>query len=75
MSTSGSGWRDSKRTQSDSTRAASTKSPSTRGEPHPQVLPWLTPSSREARPTDSSPAPAQSIFVLPLRTGDSGTKK
>ena len=75
MSTSGSGWRVSKRTQTTSTIAASAKRPSTRAEPQPQLLPSLTPSRSEARPTESSPAPDQSIFLLSLRTGDSGTKR
>ena len=41
----------------------------------PWLFPWLTPSRSEARPTESSPAPVQSIFLLSLRTGDSGTKR
>ena len=75
MSTSGSGWRGLKAHPDRQHQRCSREQPEhPRRAPAPRV-PWLTPSSREANPIDSSPAPAQSILVLSLRTGDTGTKK
>jgi hypothetical protein len=74
MSTSGCGTCSSKRAQPTSTITPNAIRPSTRADPHPQLLPSLTASSTELRPTDISAAPPQSILAGVL-IGDSGTKR